>query len=50
MSAFNLELDKKDYTFPKGFSPKVNVIEYLEFDFAYYDITVEDINHNTTAW
>ena len=28
-------------TFPKGICPKVNVMEWLEFEPAYYDVTVQ---------
>ena len=31
--------------FPKGISPKVNVIAQLEIEFAYADVTVKHINH-----
>ena len=34
---------KRVCTFPKGISPKVNVITQLEFELAYYDITFYDI-------
>ena len=36
----NLE-DKGVHTFPKGICPKVNVIAWLEFEFAYYDVAVQ---------
>ena len=32
--------DKKVHSFSKGISPKMNVIVQLEFEFAYYDVTV----------
>ena len=37
--------DKKVHTFLKVICPKVNVIVRLEFELAYYDIEVKDINH-----
>ena len=36
--------DKGVHTFPKGICPKVNVIERLEYELAYYDSAV----HYTT--
>ena len=36
------------HAFPKGISPKVNVIERLEFELAYYDSGVRRFNHYTT--
>ena len=36
------------YTFPKGISPKVNVIAWLEFELAYYDVKVQHVNHYAT--
>ena len=32
--------DKGVSTFPKGNSPKVNIIGWLDFELTYYDITV----------
>ena len=29
-------------------SPKVNLIEKLEFELAYYDVIVYHVNHNAT--
>ena len=39
--------DKGVHTFPKVISPKVNVIGQLEFELAYNDVTVQDVNHYT---
>ena len=39
--------DKWGHTFPKGIYPKVNVIERLEFELAYYDYIVQCFNHHT---
>ena len=33
--------DKRVHTFRKSISPKVNVIEWLKFELAYYDVTVQ---------
>ena len=44
MVPFNL-LDKGVHAFPKGISPKGNVIEPLAFKFTYYDVTVQHVNH-----
>ena len=35
--------------FPKGFSPKVNIIALLEFELSYYDIVVQYISHSISA-
>ena len=35
--------------FPRGISPKVNVIEQLEFELINYDVTVQYICHNMTG-
>ena len=37
------------YTFPKGISPKVNVITSLLFELNYYDVTDPDDSHNDTG-
>ena len=31
--------------FPEGISPKVNAVAQLEFEFAYYDVTVQHVSH-----
>ena len=31
----------------KGISPKVNVIERLEFELGYYGVAVQHVNHET---
>ena len=36
------------HTFPKGICPRVNVIERMEFELAYNDSTVHDVNHYFT--
>ena len=38
--------DKNVLLFPKGISPKVNVIVLLYFQLAYYDVTVQHVSHN----
>ena len=40
--------DKGVHTFPKGISPKVNVVAQLEFELANYDSAVHRLNHYTT--
>ena len=40
--------DKGVHTFPQGICPKVNVIERLEFELAYYDSAIHRFNHYTT--
>ena len=44
---FNPKLgeDKRVYTFPKGISPKVNVIAQLEFELAYFEAAVQRYSH-----
>ena len=37
------------FTFPKGISPKVNVIARLEFELAYYDVVVQYVSHYATT-
>ena len=37
---------KRVPNFPNGISPKVNAILQLKFEIAYYNITVQHINHN----
>ena len=32
--------------FPRGISPKVNVIPQLDFELIYYDVAVQHINHH----
>ena len=39
--------DKGVHTFPKCISLKVNVIERLEFELVYYDVTVRHFSHYT---
>ena len=36
-------------TFPKGISPKVNIIARLEVELADYDVTVLQVSHCTTG-
>ena len=36
------------YTFPKGICPKVNIIAWLEFELACYNVTAQHISLNTT--
>ena len=40
--------DEGVHTFLKGICPKVNVIERLEYELAYYDSVVHRFNHYTT--
>ena len=35
------------HTFLKDISPKANIIAWLEFKFAYHDVTVQHISHKT---
>ena len=35
------------HAFPKGISPKVNVLARLEFELAYYDVKLKHVRHNT---
>ena len=35
--------------FPKGISPKVNVIAQLEFELIYLEAAVQHFNHYTTG-
>ena len=37
------------YAFLKGISPKVNVITRLDFKLAYFEGTVQYVNHCTTG-
>ena len=37
----------KGHTFPKGISPKVNVIAWLEFELVYYNVALEHIRYYT---
>ena len=41
--------NKGVYTFPKGISPKVNVIARPDFEFTYYNVTVQNVNAYTTS-
>ena len=36
------------HTFPKGISPKVNVIAWLEFELAYFEAVVKHFNNYIT--
>ena len=42
-------MDKGLHTFPIGISPKVNVVAGLEFELAYYDVTVQHFSHYHTV-
>ena len=35
------------HTFAKGICPKVNIILQLQFEFAYYDFTIQRFNNYT---
>ena len=37
--------DKEVHTFRRGINPEVNVFAQLEFDFAYYNATVQHFSH-----
>ena len=37
------------HIFPKDFKPKVNTLARLEFELAFYDVTVQHINHYVNA-
>ena len=37
-----------DHNLPKGISPKVNEIASLEFELAYYYVTVQHVSHYAT--
>ena len=41
--------DKVIHTFLKSIGPKVNLIDRLEFELAYYDVAVEYISHYATG-
>ena len=41
--------DKKLNTFPKGISPKVNLIERQEFELTHYNDTVQQVSHYNTG-
>ena len=38
------------HTFPKGISPKVDVIAWLEFELAYYDFSVHHVTYYATVF
>ena len=40
--------DKRVHAFPKSISPKVNVIARLEFELAYSEVAILNVNHYTT--
>ena len=40
---------KRVHTFSKGISPKVNVVAWLEFELAYYDVVVWNVSHYATV-
>ena len=46
MLLFNPLLEKKEefHTFPKGISPKMDVVARLEFELAYNEVTVKHVN------
>ena len=41
----HLPEDKGIHTPPKSISPKMNAILWLEFELAYYNVTVQHVNH-----
>ena len=40
-------MDKDAHIFPKGISPKVNVLARLGFELVYYDVVVQYVSHYT---
>ena len=42
-------MDKGFRTFSKCICPKLNVIVRLEFELAYYDVVVENVNYYSTG-
>ena len=40
--------NKGAHTFPKDIILKVNVIVWLEFEFAYYNVAVQHVNYYAT--
>ena len=38
-----------DDAFPKGISPKVNIIVRQEFELTYCDVTIYNVSHNDTT-
>ena len=41
--------EKGVHAFPKGISPEMNVIVRLEFELAFYDVTVDHASHYATG-
>ena len=39
-----LHRDKGVHSFPKGISPKVNTIAWLEFEHGYYDVAAQNVS------
>ena len=39
--------NKGVHAFPKGISPKVNIIARLEFELANFEVAVQRVNHYT---
>ena len=37
--------DKRVHIFPKSSSPKLNVIEWLEFELGYFEVAVQQLSH-----
>ena len=42
-------MNKVIHTFPKSLIPKVTVIARVEFELAYYAVTVQYLTHYTTG-
>ena len=38
-------MNKKVYSFLKDVSPKVNIVAWLEFELAYYNVSLQHVNH-----
>ena len=49
VTLLNLELGEKKVLFPKGISPKVSIIEWVELEFVYYNVVVQLVSHNVTG-
>ena len=48
MPKVSLKKNNRFHTFPKGISPKVNIIVQLEFELAYINVTIQHIGHDDT--
>ena len=48
MVLFNPKGDKGVHAIPKGISPRVNVMIWLDFELAYFKATVQHFSHYAT--